>query len=70
MKRSIVHCYLIELEFVKDARKSLLEEYSMSAWRLVIPNIRTGYFSWRNYIQLFVRARAGPKQFGALGSNL
>jgi len=44
MKRSIVHCYLIELEFVKDARKSLLEEYSMSAWRLVIPNIRTGYF--------------------------
>ena len=31
MKRSIVHCYFIEFEFVKGARKSLLKEYRLDA---------------------------------------
>jgi len=45
-----VNCYFLELEFIKDARKSLLKGYRleapcMSAGRLFqIIIIRTGYF--------------------------
>jgi len=51
MKRSIVLCYFIALEFVNDARKSLLKEYRldaprMSAGRLFQILLQLHYGSW------------------------